>query len=237
MPPNSTVEYELELVSCGPPVSPDDMSMEECVAEATKKKERGNYHMKRNEFDLATAAYGRATKMLQRHTDAAPARALSATLHSNMTVVLWRLGNFERAQQHADETLKLDEHHTKALYYRGCLALRRNEAAEALKYLSRAQALDRASVMIREKISEARRQQQQLTDQERRVYRRMMDGISDPLDGRDGRADSQSAYSRLLQRLRYFQTMNGALLLLVILGALLAAVLAVHIAPHSDDAA
>lgn len=92
---------------------------------------KGVAHAELEEYDEAIGAYREAI-----HVDESGEHA--ATAHTNLAYALWEVGDDERAFEHAERAISLDQRLPQAWYNRGFILLERGLAEEALNALDNA---------------------------------------------------------------------------------------------------
>lgn len=117
IPANSTLNFEVELMSFGPKKKEKwEMSEEEKMAEATKCKEEGTTHFKAKEYSDALACYSEAIKYGE-NEPTLDELVLSCTLNSSLCSI--NLNDYPAAVGFANEALQKEPDNVKGLYRRG----------------------------------------------------------------------------------------------------------------------
>ncbi|KAK2406123.1 70 kDa peptidyl-prolyl isomerase [Trifolium repens] len=123
VPPNSTVHYEVELVSFVKDKESWDMNTEEKVEAAGKKKEEGNGLFKAGKYSKASKRYEKAVKFIEYDTSYTEeqkktAKALKVACNLNNAACKLKLKDYKQAEKLCTKVLELESTNVKALYRR-----------------------------------------------------------------------------------------------------------------------
>lgn len=123
VPPNSTVFYEVELVSFDKERESWDMNNEEKIEAAGKKKEEGNALFKAGKYVRASKRYEKAAKFIDYDSsfsedEKKQAKALKITCNLNDAACKLKLKEFKQAEKLCTKVLELESSNVKALYRR-----------------------------------------------------------------------------------------------------------------------
>lgn len=123
VPPNSTVHYEVELVSFEKEKESWDMNTEEKIEAAGKKKEQGNTLFKAGKYARASKRYEKAVKYIEYDTsfgdeEKKQAKALKVACNLNDAACKLKLKDYKQAEKLCTKVLDLDSSNVKALYRR-----------------------------------------------------------------------------------------------------------------------
>lgn len=123
VPPNSTLYYEVELVSFDKEKESWDMSTEEKIEAAGKKKEEGNALFKAGKYTRASKRYEKAVKYIEYDTsfgeeEKKAAKALKVTCNLNNAACKLKLKEYKQAEKLCTKVLELESKNVKALYRR-----------------------------------------------------------------------------------------------------------------------
>eukprot|EP00262_Sarcandra_glabra_P009970 TRINITY_DN24803_c0_g1_i1.p1 TRINITY_DN24803_c0_g1~~TRINITY_DN24803_c0_g1_i1.p1 ORF type:complete len:578 (+),score=186.24 TRINITY_DN24803_c0_g1_i1:148-1881(+) len=123
VPPNSTVYYEVELVSFDKEKESWDMNTEEKIEAAGKKKEEGNALFKAGKYERASKRYEKAAKYIDYDTsfgeeEKKQAKALKVTCNLNNAACKLKLKDYKQAEKLCTKVLEIDSRNVKALYRR-----------------------------------------------------------------------------------------------------------------------
>ncbi|XP_004290160.1 PREDICTED: peptidyl-prolyl cis-trans isomerase FKBP62 [Fragaria vesca subsp. vesca] len=123
VPPNSTLYYEIELVSFVKDKESWDMNTPEKIEAAGKKKEEGNAFFKAGKYAKASKRYEKAVKYIEYDTAFAEeekkqAKALKVACNLNDAASKLKLKEYKQAEKLCTKVLELEGRNVKALYRR-----------------------------------------------------------------------------------------------------------------------
>ncbi|KAL0459947.1 UNVERIFIED_CONTAM: Peptidyl-prolyl cis-trans isomerase FKBP65 [Sesamum latifolium] len=123
VPPNSTLYYEVELVSFVKEKESWDMNTEEKIEAAGKKKEEGNALFKAGKYVKASKRYEKAAKYIEYDTsfseeEKKQSKALKVTCNLNNAACKLKLKDYKQAEKLCTKVLELESTNVKALYRR-----------------------------------------------------------------------------------------------------------------------
>ncbi|KAK9757208.1 hypothetical protein RND81_01G148200 [Saponaria officinalis] len=123
IPPNSTLTYEVELVSFEKEKESWDMSTPEKIEAAGKKKEEGNALFKAGKYVRASKRYEKAVKYIEYDTsfsdeEKKQCKALKVSCNLNNAACKLKLKDYKQAEKLCTKVLELDSVNVKALYRR-----------------------------------------------------------------------------------------------------------------------
>jgi len=123
VPPNSTVYYEVDLVSFDKERESWDMNTEEKIEAAGKKKEEGNAKFKAGKYALASKRYEKAVKYIEYDSsfseeEKKQAKALKVACNLNDAACKLKLKEYRQAEKLCTKVLELESTNVKALYRR-----------------------------------------------------------------------------------------------------------------------
>uniref|UniRef100_A0A7C9EMT0 peptidylprolyl isomerase n=1 Tax=Opuntia streptacantha TaxID=393608 RepID=A0A7C9EMT0_OPUST len=123
VPPNSTVYYEVELVSFEKEKESWDMNTQEKIEAAAKKKEEGNALFKAGKYGRASKRYEKAVKYIEYDSsfsdeEKKQAKALKISCNLNTAACKLKLKEYKQAEKLCTKVLEMDSMNVKALYRR-----------------------------------------------------------------------------------------------------------------------
>ncbi|XAR60924.1 Peptidylprolyl isomerase [Bertholletia excelsa] len=123
VPPNSTVFYEIELVSFEKEKESWDMNTQEKIEGAGNKKEEGNALFKAGKYLRASKRYEKAAKYIEYDSsfdeeEKKQAKALKVTCNLNNAACKLKLKEYKEAEKLCTKVLELESRNVKALYRR-----------------------------------------------------------------------------------------------------------------------
>ncbi|PQQ19098.1 peptidyl-prolyl cis-trans isomerase FKBP62 [Prunus yedoensis var. nudiflora] len=123
VPPNSTVYYEVELVSFEKDKESWDMNTEEKIEAAGKKKEEGNALFKAGKYARASKRYEKAVKYIDYDTsfseeEKKQSKVLKVACNLNNAACKLKLKDYKQAEKLCSKVLEIEGRNVKALYRR-----------------------------------------------------------------------------------------------------------------------
>ena len=123
VPPNSTVYYEVELLSFVKEKESWDLNTQEKIEAAGKKKEEGNAFFKVGKYERASKRYEKARKFVEYDSsfsdeEKQQTKALKITCNLNNAACKLKLKDYKQAEKMCTKVLELDSRNVKALYRR-----------------------------------------------------------------------------------------------------------------------
>ncbi|KAL8026878.1 hypothetical protein ABFS82_14G056200 [Erythranthe guttata] len=123
VPPNSTVYYDVELVSFVKEKESWDMNTEEKIEAAGKKKEEGNSLFKAGKYAKASKRYEKAAKYIEHETSFSDeekklCKVLKVSCNLNNAACKLKLKDYKQAEKLCSKVLELESTNVKALYRR-----------------------------------------------------------------------------------------------------------------------
>ncbi|KAH7529536.1 hypothetical protein ACOSP7_003332 [Xanthoceras sorbifolium] len=123
VPPNSTVYYEVKLVSFEKEKESWDMNTPEKIEAAGKKKEEGNALFKAGKYARASKRYEKAVKYIEYDSafgeeEKKQAKALKVACNLNDAACKLKLKEYKQAEKLCTKVLDLESRNVKALYRR-----------------------------------------------------------------------------------------------------------------------
>ncbi|KAK8936748.1 70 kDa peptidyl-prolyl isomerase [Platanthera zijinensis] len=123
VPPNSTVVYEVELVSFVKDKESWDMNTAEKIEAAAKKKEEGNALFKLGKYQRASKRYEKAAKLIEYDSsfsdeEKKQSKALKVTCNLNNAACKLKLKDYKETEKLCTKVLEVENRNVKALYRR-----------------------------------------------------------------------------------------------------------------------
>ncbi|KAK8588461.1 hypothetical protein V6N13_087384 [Hibiscus sabdariffa] len=123
VPPNSTVYYEVEMVSFIKDKESWDMNTPEKIEAAGRKKEEGNVFFKAGKYVKASKRYEKAVKYIDYDTsfseeEKKQSKALKVACNLNNAACKLKLKDYKEAEKLCTKVLELESSNVKALYRR-----------------------------------------------------------------------------------------------------------------------
>ncbi|XP_022871767.1 peptidyl-prolyl cis-trans isomerase FKBP62-like [Olea europaea var. sylvestris] len=123
IPGNSTVSYEVEMVSFVKEKESWDMSTPEKIEVAGKKKDEGNALFKTGKYERASKRYEKAVKLIEYDSsfgedEKQQAKLLKVTCNLNNAACKLKLKDYKEAVKLCTKVLEIESQNVKALYRR-----------------------------------------------------------------------------------------------------------------------
>ncbi|OAY51239.1 peptidyl-prolyl cis-trans isomerase FKBP62 [Manihot esculenta] len=123
VPANSTVYYEVEMISFTKEKESWEMNTQEKIEAAGKKKEEGNIFFKAGKYERASRRYEKAVNFIEYDSsfseeEKKQTRALKITCKLNDAACKLKLKDYKQAEKLCTKVLELDSRNVKALYRR-----------------------------------------------------------------------------------------------------------------------
>ncbi|XP_039434236.1 peptidyl-prolyl cis-trans isomerase FKBP8 isoform X2 [Culex pipiens pallens] len=191
VPPNAKITYTVELVS-----SKEETDLESKTYAArkdigNKKRLRGNFWMKRQEYNLAIQSYRRALEYLDESEggitkptadgEAEPTNADLQELledrmkvYNNLALAQLKIGANDAALKSVDHVLQCQPSNTKALFRKGKILHAKGETKEAIAFLQKAATLDEDDKLIQSELSKMILKSKREARNEKDLYQKML---------------------------------------------------------------
>ncbi|KAL2469447.1 Peptidyl-prolyl cis-trans isomerase FKBP65 [Abeliophyllum distichum] len=123
VPGNSTIYYEVEMVSFVKEKESWEMSSQEKIEAAGKKKEEGNAWFKAGKYERASKRYEKAVSFIEYESsfneeEKKQAEVLKVTCNLNIAACKLKLKDYKEAERLCTEVVEIDSKNVKALYRR-----------------------------------------------------------------------------------------------------------------------
>lgn len=123
IPPDSTVYYEVEMISFVKEKESWDMNTQEKIEAAGKKKEEGNALFKAGKYKRASKRYEKAVKYIEYDSsfseeERQQTKVLKVTCNLNNAACKLKLKDYRQAEKLCTKVLELESRNVKALYRR-----------------------------------------------------------------------------------------------------------------------
>lgn len=170
IPPDATLNFDVELISFGPKKKERwEYSDEEKIKEGTDFKDKGNKHYQAKEYQQAIEAYEEAAGLAEgSHNPVLEALYITCKLNTAQACI--GASRHSEAVTHATEALKKDADNLKGLYRRGLARNHLGLSEEALEDLYRLQELDPENKAAKVEIAKAKKAIQDAKKKTKAVY-------------------------------------------------------------------
>ncbi|ETW09494.1 hypothetical protein, variant [Aphanomyces invadans] len=155
---------------------PDEMTNDELIVEANKKKDSGNRWFNDKNYPYAINCYKKALKVLEKwntEEDFAQnesCKQLVVALGNNVANVQCKLGKYKEAKESCREVLQVDAKNMKAWYRLAQMAYQQGECSEATSYIREALEIDPTNKAIRELVPLVKEKREQQKAKEKQLY-------------------------------------------------------------------
>lgn len=176
IPANSTLNFEVELLSFGPKKKePWEYDDEERQVEALKSKDQGTELFKEKRFSEAIAAYEEACELIE---PIASAKSIWVTCKTNAAQCAANNGDHAASIRYSTEALGKDPDNIKALYRRGSARIHMGLAEEALIDLQHGLKLDPENKALKTEILKANKIIADAKKKEKSIFGNMFSKVS-----------------------------------------------------------
>lgn len=192
VPPNATLTYTVTLVAMREERDIEARTYTSRKEIGNKKRLRGNYWMKRQEYNLAIQSYRRALEYLDDTVSAggmmesgAGSVELSTTelqdlledrmkVYNNLALAQLKISAHEAALKSVDHVLKCQPNNAKALYRKGKILDAKGDTAGAITLLQKAATIDVDDKLIQSELSKLILKSKREARNERDLYQKML---------------------------------------------------------------
>ncbi|XP_058833029.1 peptidyl-prolyl cis-trans isomerase FKBP8 [Topomyia yanbarensis] len=191
IPPNATVIYNVELVSAKEESDLEDKSYTAKKEVGNKKRLRGNFWMKRQEYNLAIQSYRRALEYLDgseggitKPTATGEAEPSNAELqdlledrmkvYNNLALAQLKIGAYEAALKSVEHVLQCQPNNAKALFRKGKILDAKGDTKGAISFLQRAATIDEDDKLIQSELSKLILKSKREARNEKDLYQKML---------------------------------------------------------------
>ena len=98
---------------------------------------------------------------------------------NNLVLTYQKLGQEDKALEHCDQVLALDQKNIKALFKKGKILLQKNEFDAAIETLSAAATVEPGNALFKEELRKAKQSKATFSKKERSVYSNMLKAMRD----------------------------------------------------------
>ncbi|CAI4226683.1 unnamed protein product [Auanema sp. JU1783] len=174
VPPDQDQEYTIELLEVEDGPNFEEMSERDLERFLIMLKDRGNFFFGRSEFDKAIFVASSIP-----FKDQEDLNILMSTIHSNLAVCYYKIGDYESVIRSADTSIMLDEYNTKALYRKAIALSALKEFDEAQKWLKRSLDIDPSQLAVQNELEKVSGLRNRRRLDEKQLYKKMLSGAGD----------------------------------------------------------
>ncbi|OQS01367.1 FKBP-type peptidyl-prolyl cis-trans isomerase [Achlya hypogyna] len=155
---------------------PEEMSNEELIVEANKKKTSGNRWFAVKNFAYATNCYKRALKVLEQwdsdenHAGNIQCKELLVALGNNVANVQCKLQKFKEAKDSSKEVLQVDPKNMKAIYRLAQIAYQQGDCDDAMVFIREALEIEPSNKAVRDLVKLVKEKREQQKQREKEIF-------------------------------------------------------------------
>ncbi|XP_050096124.1 peptidyl-prolyl cis-trans isomerase FKBP8 [Anopheles aquasalis] len=193
IPPNATITYTVELLSTKEESELESRTYTSRKEIGNKKRLRGNFWMKRQEYNLAIQSYRRALEYLDDTVSAggmmesgtAPPAELTTTelqdlledrmkVYNNLALAQLKISAYQAALKSVDTVLKCQPNNAKALFRKGKIHDAQGDTKAAIALLQKAATVDVDDKLIQSELSKLILKSKREARNEKDLYQKML---------------------------------------------------------------
>lgn len=191
VPPNAKITYTVELASSKEETDLESKSYGARKEIGNKKRLRGNFWMKRQEYNLAIQSYRRALEYLDESeggiTNPTESGSLEPTnaelqelledrmkVYNNLALAQLKIAAYEAALKSVDHVLQCQPNNAKALFRKGKILDAKGDTQGAISFLQKAATLDEDDKLIQSELSKLILKSKREARNEKDLYQKML---------------------------------------------------------------
>lgn len=191
IPPNANITYTVELVSAKEENDLENKSYAARKEIGNKKRLRGNFWMKRQEYNLAIQSYRRSLEYLDESEggitnptasgDVEPTNAELQDLledrmkvYNNLALAQLKIAAYDAALKSVDHVLQCQPNNAKALFRKGKVLDAKGDTKEAIIFLQKAATIDEDDKLIQSELSKLILKSKREARNEKDLYQKML---------------------------------------------------------------
>jgi len=213
VPAKTDLIYEIELLHSEPEKELSELTVAERNVIGNRKRERGNFWMKRGEASLAVNCYRRGLEYLDeveggiQYPTGQPREEITPEVRqlfedrlkilNNLAMAQMKLQSYEPALTSVEAVLKCQPNNVKALFRKGKILGLKGETDRAISVLQKAKLLEPDDAEIQVEISKLNHRRKTEVSKEKQLYKRMFgDSPSKTSKPNDKTSDDPSLKSK-----------------------------------------
>lgn len=178
----SHVEYTVELLELEKEKSSWDMSFEEKLEIATRRKEEGNELFKQKKYERALKRYKKALDYFQNDSslkdeEKKKASALKLPCYLNTAVCLMKTKSWKEVIENCNKALEIDPANVKALYRKGSALIDLDDWEQAKLCLEKALQHDPSNKEIKQEIARLRKKITEQNQKDKKIFSGMFERL------------------------------------------------------------
>lgn len=191
VPPNEKITYTVELVSSKEESDLESKSYAARKDIGNKKRLRGNFWMKRQEYNLAIQSYRRALEYLDESaggitnpTESGQLEPTNAELqelledrmkvYNNLALAQLKIAAYDAALKSVDHVLQCQPNNAKALFRKGKILDAKGDTKGAISFLQKAATIDEDDKLIQSELSKLVLKSKREARNEKDLYQKML---------------------------------------------------------------
>lgn len=191
VPPNEKVTYTVELVSTKEETDLESKTYAARKEIGNKKRLRGNFWMKRQEYNLAIQSYRRALEYLDESeggisnpTESGNLEPTNAELqelledrmkvYNNLALAQLKIAAYDAALKSVDHVLQCQPNNAKALFRKGKILDAKGDTKGAISFLQKAATIDEDDKLIQSELSKLILKSKREARNEKDLYQKML---------------------------------------------------------------
>ncbi|CAI5798788.1 peptidyl-prolyl cis-trans isomerase FKBP8 [Podarcis lilfordi] len=187
IPPDSSLELEVELLSAQDAPDLELLSGKEKIELANRKRERGNFHYQRadyvlaiNSYDIALKIIGSSSKVDFTQEEEEALVDVKMKCLNNLAASQLKLDHYDAALRSCNQVLEQQPDNIKALFRKGKVLAQQGEYREAIPILKAALKLEPSNKTIHTELSKLAKKHADQKCVETEMYRKMLGNPSGP---------------------------------------------------------
>ncbi|XP_055688172.1 peptidyl-prolyl cis-trans isomerase FKBP8 [Lutzomyia longipalpis] len=199
IPPDATITYTVELISCEPEDESQTKTFENRKKIGTRKRERGNFWYNRAEYNIAIQLYRRALEYLDDSDGPAETTLESFTtselqellelrifVYNNLAAAQTKIQAYDVALKSIENVLRVQSNNVKALYRKGKILEAQGDTSGAISIFQKAATLDPENKSFQTELGKLILKRSREARNEKDLYQKML-GQAQKLEQRDNR--------------------------------------------------
>lgn len=191
IPPNEKITYTVELVSTKEESDLESKTYNARKEIGNKKRLRGNFWMKRQEYNLAIQSYRRALEYLDESeggitnpTESGQLEPTNAELqelledrmkvYNNLALAQLKIAAYDAALKSVDHVLQCQPNNAKALFRKGKILDAKGDTKGAISFLQKAATIDEDDKLIQSELSKLILKSKREARNEKDLYQKML---------------------------------------------------------------
>ncbi|XP_055613536.1 peptidyl-prolyl cis-trans isomerase FKBP8 isoform X2 [Uranotaenia lowii] len=185
IPPNAKIIYIVELVSTNE--EGDQQSNAARKETGNRKRLRGNFWMKRQEYNMAIQSYRRALEYLDESASAADGAGPEVSnadlqelledrmkVYNNLALAQLKIAAYDAALKSVDHVLQCQPNNAKALFRKGKILDAKGDTKGAISFLQKAATIDEDDKLIQSELSKLILKSKREARNEKDLYQKML---------------------------------------------------------------